>query len=158
MLKMLLLAGTMTLAGPALAQTAPQTPPASTPDTAIATSPETTVPAPQAGDPSQAATATPQTADATGTTTAPAAADATQVASAVDTQFGTYDKNGDGKLSRAEFADWMVALKTASDPSTNAQSAATKKWVGAAFAQADKDRNKVLDKAEVTGFLQQGQS
>jgi hypothetical protein len=52
----------------------------------------------------------------------------------------------------------MVALKTASDPATKAESAATQKWVGAAFAQADTDKNRSLDKGEVTGFLSQGRS
>jgi hypothetical protein len=162
MLKMILLAGTMTIAAPVLAQTATQAAPTAqaapaTTQTAPTTAPATDPAAATAPQAAQPDTGTPaQTADATAT--AQPAADATQVASAVDTQFGTYDKNSDGKLSRAEFSEWMVALKTASDPSTKAESAATKKWVGAAFAQADTDKNKVLDKTEVTGFLQQGQS
>jgi len=82
----------------------------------------------------------------------------TQVASIVDQEFGSYDKDGDGKLSQAEFGAWMVALKTKSDPATRADSPETKKWVGAAFAQADTDRNSGLTKTELTGFLSQGQS
>ena len=50
----------------------------------------------------------------------------------MDTRFSDTDK--DGKLSKAEFAQWMVALKSQSDPSTKADAPATKKWVGTAFA------------------------
>ncbi|GGB17662.1 hypothetical protein GCM10011380_03990 [Sphingomonas metalli] len=154
MLKMMLLAGSMTIAAPVMAQTtapAPATPPAT--DATAQSAPTTAPAAPATADSAQPA------APASTTDTASAQpAGETQVASAVDSQFGTYDKNGDGKLSRAEFSEWMVALKTASDPATKAESAETKKWLTAAFAQADKDKNKALDKAEVTGFLQQGQS
>ncbi len=151
MLKTIILAGTMTIAAPVLAQTTPQAAPVAQAAPQTSVDPATTVP-PAAGDPAVPVEAAPaQTAEA-------APADGTQVAQAVDTQFGTYDKNADGKLSRAEFSEWMVALKTASDPSTKAASAETKKWVGAAFAQADTDKNKSLDKTEVTGFLAQAQS
>ena len=51
---------------------------------------------------------------------------------------------------------WMVALKTKTDPATKPDAPETKKWVSAAFAQADADKNKSLTKAEVTGFLTQG--
>jgi len=91
-------------------------------------------------------------------TAATAGAGGTQVAQVVGQEFGAYDKDGDGKLSQAEFAGWMVALKTASDPATKADSPATRKWVGAAFAQADKDKSRSLTQAELTGFLSQGQS
>ncbi len=151
MLKTIILAGTMTIAAPVLAQTAPQVAPVAQAASQTAVDPATTVPQ-AAADPAAPVEAAPaQTAEA-------APADGAQVAQAVDTQFGTYDKNADGKLSRAEFSAWMVALKTASDPSTKAASTETKKWVGAAFAQADTDKNSSLDKTEVTGFLAQGQS
>ncbi len=135
----ILLAGAMMIAAPALAQVTPN-----------------------AAEPVQAApVATPApatTAPATTEAAATVATDGAQVAQAVETQFGSYDANGDGKLSRPEFAAWMVALKTASDPATQAESAATQKWVGAAFAQADTDKSRSLDKREVTGFLSQGRS
>jgi hypothetical protein len=82
----------------------------------------------------------------------------TPLAEIVDQEFAAYDKDGDGRLSQPEFATWMVALKTAADPATRADSPATAKWVGAAFAQADKDRSRSLTQAELTGFLSQGQS
>ena len=93
---------------------------------------------------------------------APAAAEATaaskadQVASVVDSEFATYDKDANGQLSTTEFGAWMVALKTASDPATKADSKATKTWVGQAFASADKDKSKSVTKEELTGFLGQG--
>lgn len=136
---LILLTGAMMIAAPALAQVAPN-----------------------AAEPVQAApAATPApatTAPVAAESTATVATDGAQVAQAVETQFGSYDANGDGKLSRPEFAAWMVALKTASDPATKAESATTQKWVGAAFAQADTDKNRSLDKGEVTGFLSQGRS
>lgn len=135
-----ILAGAMIVATPVLAQT--------------------TTPAPQAGAVQAAPVATPADASpqAAVTPTATPAPAAEQVASAVDQQFATYDKNGDGKLSKAEFGDWMIALKTASDPATKAASPATKAWVTTAFAQADTDKNGTLSKSEVTGFLDKGKS
>lgn len=82
-----------------------------------------------------------------------ASAQPATVATVVGTEFPTYDKDGDGALSAAEFGAWMVALKTASDPSTKATAPATKTWVTAAFAQADKDKNKKVSKTELTTFL-----
>ena len=79
-----------------------------------------------------------------------------QVAQVVDTEFPTYDKNGDGKLSATEFGGWMVALKSKTDPSTKPDAPETRKWVSAAFAQADTDKSKSLTKTEVTSFLSQG--
>ncbi len=179
MIRTIFLASAMTIAAPVLAQTATlpaqttTTNPASPMTPAMTGTDQTTV---AQGTPTQTApaqsapvgTAQTQPAPATPAATAPTAtADATttaqpasgdQVAQAVDTQFATYDKNADGKLDKTEFSSWMVALKTASDPATKADSPATKKWVGAAFAQADTDKNSSLDKTEVTGFLAQGQS
>ncbi|WP_242137452.1 EF-hand domain-containing protein [Sphingomonas sp. TREG-RG-20F-R18-01] len=77
----------------------------------------------------------------------------TQVADVVGTEFPTYDKDHDGALSAREFGAWMVALKTASDPSTKATAPATKSWIAQAFAQADTDKNKKVSKGELTTFL-----
>lgn len=92
--------------------------------------------------------------------TAPArpAATGAEVASIVDGEFPAYDGDHDGRLSQAEFAAWMVALKTVSDPSTRADAPAVRQWVGAAFAQADADGSRSLTRAELTGFLTQGAS
>ncbi|WP_294201145.1 EF-hand domain-containing protein [uncultured Sphingomonas sp.] len=147
MMKYAFLGAAMMVSAPVLAQVTPapaQTTPAA-PQAAPATS----------ADPAQ--TAQP----ATSTEAAPAGgqvqATGSQIAQVVDTQFPTYDKDGDGKLNKAEFAQWMVALKSQTDPSTKAEAPATKKWVGSAFAQADADKDKTVSKTELTGFLSQGQ-
>ncbi|MEH3158016.1 MAG: EF-hand domain-containing protein [Sphingomonas taxi] len=163
MLKYALLAGVMTIAAPALAQvqtnTAPtqttpaQTVPGQTPAGSPVTDPQ---PAPAAPMDSAATQATP--AEPTQSAAAQPASGADQVASVVETEFPTYDANKDGKLEKAEFASWMVKLKQASDPKASATDAATKSWVNAAFAQADKDKSKSVSKPELVGFLSQGQS
>lgn len=155
MLKTILMAGSMLAATPLLAQMA-QTTPVPPVDTAPVpqTAPTTPAPAPTDAAPAAPAAATPTPA-APATASAPVnPADA--VAQAVDTQFATYDRNGDGRLNRAEFEAWMVALKTQSDPSTSAAAPATKKWLAGAFATADKDRNAIVTRAELTGYLSRG--
>ncbi|MGE7207147.1 EF-hand domain-containing protein [Sphingomonas sp. NPDC019816] len=150
MMKYAFLAGAMMVSAPVLAQTttAPaQTTPAA-PQSAPATMAEPAQAAAPAADPAAPAQAAPEgQVQATGS----------QIAQVVDTQFPTYDKDGDGQLSKAEFTQWMVALKSQSDPSTKADAPATKKWVGTAFAQADTDKSKKVSKDELTGFLSQGQ-
>ena len=152
MLNYALLAGAMMIAAPAIAQTTTQTAPNPAPSgtmTPVApAAPATTT---------DAMPATPQAAPQTAAA-APAEQPATgsQVAQVVDTEFPTYDKDGDGKLSQVEFSAWMVALKTKSDPATKADSPATKKWNTAAFAQADTDKSKSVSKDELTGFLSKG--
>ena len=142
MLKYAMLVGAALVAVPVLAQTTTTSPQASAPggaatgQAAPSGTPADSVPM-QSGAREQPATGS-------------------QVAQVVDTEFPTYDKNGDGKLSAAEFSGWMVALKSKTDPTTKPDAPETKKWVSAAFAQADADKNKSLTKAEVTSFLTQG--
>lgn len=148
MMKYAFLVGAMMASAPVFAQdttASGQTSPA----------PAQTAPA-TAADPTQAAQ--PAT-DPAATTPAQGQVQATgdQIAQVVDTQFPTYDKDGDGKLNRAEFGQWMVALKSQTDPSTKADAPATRKWIGTAFAQADTDKDKTVSKTELTGFLSQGQ-
>lgn len=110
--------------------------------------------------PAQTAQATPAQADPTAapaqTASAQPATKADQIAQVVSTEFPTYDKDSSGTLNESEFSTWMVALKTASDPTTKAESASTKTWVDQAFATADTDKNKSLSKTELTGFLTKG--
>jgi hypothetical protein len=153
MLKHALLIGVMTLSAPALAQTQANTVPTQA-------TPGQTVPnagsvdtQPQSTAPVDATTATDTAQTAA---TPPASAD--QVATVVQTEFPTYDANKDGKLERPEFASWMVKLKQASDPKASAESTSTRKWVSAAFAQADTDKSQSVSQPELIGFLSKGQS
>jgi hypothetical protein len=153
MLKYAFLAGVMTLSAPALAQT--QTNTAATQATPGQTVPDSgSVEAqPQSTAPADVTTSTDTAQTAA---TQPAGGD--QVATVVQTEFPTYDANKDGKLEKAEFASWMVKLKQASDPKASAESASTKKWVNAAFAQADTDKSRSVSQPELIGFLSKGQS
>ncbi|WP_375285609.1 EF-hand domain-containing protein [Sphingomonas sp.] len=172
MLKHALLAGAMIVAAPAFAQTAQPAP--GTPATGSAM-PAETGQVPMDGTTSQPgqtaqvpqgqtspATATPQGAPADAAQSAqttgsqPQAASSSQVASVIDTEFKTYDKDANGSLSKAEFAEWMNALKAKQPGGAGAM--ADPKWNDAAFAQADTDKSAVLSKAELTAFLSGGAS
>ncbi len=142
MLKYAMLAGAVLIAAPVLAQT-------------TTTSPQNSVPSDAAAG-QAAPSGTPADSVPMQSAARKQPATGSQVAQVVDTEFPTYDKNGDGKLSAAEFSGWMVALKSKTDPTTKPDAPETKKWVSAAFAQADADKNKSLTKAEVTSFLTQG--
>jgi hypothetical protein len=85
-------------------------------------------------------------------TPAPAPAPAV-VAEAVETEFPRNDKDMNGRLSRAEFAAWMVRLKAQSDPSTRPDAPATQAWVASAWRLADRDRSAGVTRAELTGFF-----
>jgi hypothetical protein len=163
MLKYALLGAAMAMTAPALAQTATGAQTATPAPAQVTSTTGNTAAVPQtSAAPTAPISATPDaTAAAPADTAAQTAADPAaqpaagpdQVASVVDSQFGTYDKDADGKLSAAEFGTWMVALKSQTDPATDADSPATKKWNQAAFAQADTDKSKSVTKAELTGFL-----
>lgn len=79
----------------------------------------------------------------------PAAGD--QVATIVNAEFATYDRDGDGALDKVEFAEWMDALK-AKAPNAVSQPG-DPAWNAAAFAQADEDRSATVSRAELTRFL-----
>lgn len=81
----------------------------------------------------------------------------TQVADAVDRQFGTYDKDADGALSKAEFAAWMTALKAQANV-RDADPARATAWNDAAFRRADGDGSAGVTRVELTGFLVRGAS
>ena len=141
MMKTILLAGTMVIAAPALAQT-------QVPVTPTAAAPAQTAPAP---------TTTPTTPVETTPPAASAAPTQTQVAQVVDQQFGTYDKDANGALSKAEFSAWMTALKAQAN-AKEADPAKETAWNDAAFRQADGDKSATVTKVELTGFLVKGAS
>jgi hypothetical protein len=176
MLKHVLLASAIMISTPVLAQNQPQTA-TPQPDTNAApaqpqtapmpqTAPAPTTPAPTTAAPTTppapaTADAQPQTApapvapapDAQAANAAPAGQGA-QVADVIGGEFGTYDKNKNGTLSKNEFGAWMTALRTKADPSLK-DDAANKSWVAQAFTQADTDKSKSVSKDELTNFLSQ---
>lgn len=177
MFKTATLVSALAITAPALAQDAPvqSTPQTTSPAQSTTTDPasvpsDTTAPTQAAGAPipgapvtdtAQAAPATtPETAPAQTADAAPTAGTpvtgASQIAQVVNTEFPTYDKNADSNLDKTEFSAWMVALKSASDPSTKATDPATKTWVNGAFASADTDKSKNVSKDELTKYLTQG--
>ena len=167
MLKYAFLAGAMIASAPAMAQQPPAPPQTSLfaeqpAPAAQATQTDPAQPAPQTTAPAQPApaptTATDPAQAAPAQTAQAAPTKAQQIAQVVDSEFATYDKDKDGVLSPAEFDAWMVALKTAADPSTKADAPATKTWLTQAFAQADTDKNKKVSKAELNTFLVAGNS
>ncbi|MEH3041421.1 MAG: EF-hand domain-containing protein [Sphingomonas paucimobilis] len=156
-MKRILLASAVLMSTPAFAQ---DTVPAQTTAPAVQEAPA--APATTAADPSiaatQAAPATqPDPATQTAQTTAEAGqpASGTQIAQIVEAEFPKYDKAGKGELTEKQFGDWMVALRSASEPGVTADKPEVKSWIKQAFAQADKDKSKAVSKAELTSFLTQ---
>jgi hypothetical protein len=109
-----------------------------------------------------AATATPGGDASTATTaqadpaagTAPASANA-QVAAIVEAGFPKYDADKDGKLSDAEFKQWISDLKTAEIAAQGkpADAVAVTQYSSAALSAADKNKDSIVTKAELTSFL-----
>jgi hypothetical protein len=196
MLKYILLATTMTIAAPAMAQETttstqpqttqpappdtptpvqdpsaqpapaePMTPPAPTEAQTTAQTPPVpaTPAAPAEGQPVETAQpvtpATPATAAEQPVATAqpaPSEQPATspvQVSEVVTKEFPVYDKDSSGALDATEFGAWMAALRKASEPTFQAESAEATTWIGQAFAQADADKNKSVNQGELTTFL-----
>lgn len=180
MLKSILLAGAVMISAPVLAQETPAqetTPPAqeqATPPAAEepAAPAETPAPAeqpaetaqqPQEATPAEQPAQTaqepaPATEQPAQTAQQPAQsgqqpANATQIAQVVDQGFPTYDKDADGSLKAEEFNSWMVALRSASEPAFNGQSAADKDWLTRALAAADADKSGGVNKEELKTFL-----
>jgi hypothetical protein len=166
MLKAILLATSVLVAAPAFAQDKPASDTAQTAPQAAA--PDQTTPAP--ADPATTAQTTPQSTPAPATETAqptpsqpadqasaqPAAQPAAtqdQVAQAVNRDFGNYDKDSNGTLSQAEFGSWISTLRKAAEPTFQPGSPDANTWIGQAFAATDVDKNKTVDKAELTTFL-----
>ena len=125
-------ASMMALASPAFAQmsgSAPSTPPAET------SMPQSSAPAPDSAAPAAAAPAP--------------AADPKAI---IESEFPTYDKDGNGSLARAEFDTWLMALKEKSGDTTMKPADKTS-WLTTAFTTADKDKNKGVSLGELTEYL-----
>jgi hypothetical protein len=155
------------------AQTAPApeqaTPPVTTDDqapgapaqatTAQATT-ATTAPAQPATQPAQgvaqdttAAPAEQPAAVASAEPVAQPAATQEQVARAVGRDFGSYDKDADGKLNATEFASWMGSLRKAAEPTFQPGTPEATTWASQAFTSADTDKSASVNKQELTVFL-----
>ena len=151
-MKVTLLASAVMMSSAVLAQTAPAAPQTS-PAPAAKAMDDTAMPS---AGPMTATEAAPMVAQQSAPAATPEQAAPTQIAQIVDSEFPGYDKNSDGKLDKAEFSAWMVALKSKSDPSAKADEPTTVAWVGQAFTQADADKSAGIDKPELTTFLSQG--
>jgi len=90
--------------------------------------------------------------DAEATAEAQATNDPAQVAAFVAQEFPNRDADGDGELSQAEFAEWIVPMFTAQFEATLEQ-AEIDVWAESAFIQADIDSSSGLSPTELTGFL-----
>ena len=66
----------------------------------------------------------------------------------IEADFTIYDRDGDGRLSRPEFATWMATLRP--DPGAGSASGS---WVATAFADADADHDDRVDRRELAAFL-----
>jgi Ca2+-binding EF-hand superfamily protein len=128
--------------------------------TAYAQTPEA---APTA-DPSAGAPATEQSAQpgaaidpGAGAPTAQAAPSANhaQVVAVVDAGFPKYDADKDGKLSEAEFKQWIADLKAQEMASSGkpADPATVSQYANAAFAAADRNKTGSVTKQDMITFL-----
>ncbi len=177
MLKSMLLATSVLFAAPAFAQEAPaqdnsqpqqsapaqdqQVSPATTDaapptESAQTAAPETSAPAPAQGVAQTNPATAPASQPAATAQQEPAkqpAATQEQVAQAVGRDFGSYDKDADGKLSQTEFASWMGSLRKASEPSFQPGTPEATGWLNQAFTAADTDKNAAVNKQELTVFL-----
>lgn len=181
MMKPMLLATSMLFAVPAFAQETPAqdkpaqtapaheqaTPPVTSDDKApgapveAVTAQTTPAPAEPAKPPEGVAQETAPTAQPAGVAAAePASTPASQpaatqeqVAQAVGRDFGSYDKNADGKLDATEFASWMGNLRKAAEPSFQPGSAEATTWANQAFTSADTDKSASVNRQELTVFL-----
>lgn len=151
MLKTIILASSMIVATPLLAQSAPQTKSTTTTKTTttMQKAPVTgSAPAPAAADVVAADAAT-----AASTATPKVATSQDQVAEAVGREWPTYDKDANDQLSQAEFTSWIVALRKAAEPGFAPASPEAQAWQTQAFAVADADKSASVSKAELTTFL-----
>jgi hypothetical protein len=153
MVKSALLASALALVTPAFAQDAPP---------ATAPAPQSTPTAVDQAGPAATQSSAARDAAIPASIVAPEAEAAAKPAAAgtpagdiINREFAGYDKDGDGVLNEAEFDAWMVALKKASDPTTDASAPDTKSYLAKAFAQADADKSKTVSKPELTAFLSQ---
>jgi len=122
---------------------------AAAPADTMTPAPETAAPAPEAAGPADAAPAP---------AAQPAPAANPQVVAFVDQEFPQADTDGDGKLSEAEFKAWITKLKLAELQAQNKPvvQAEVDTYATNAFAMADKDTDKLVDKNDLVTFFNGG--
>jgi len=105
--------------------------------------------------PAQPAAAQPATDATTTAQAAPSGNTNAQVVAVVEAGFPKYDTNKDGKLSEAEFKQWISDLKTQEMAAQGkpADPAAVSQYAASALAVADKDKDGVITKQDLTTFL-----
>jgi hypothetical protein len=101
---------------------------------------------PPAPDAQAAPAQTPAPAD-------PAAATPSDPASILKNEFPAYDKDGNGELSKTEFSAWLTALKAAAPQKTAMTPDQESKWLDKSFSDADSDKTKSVNLAELTTYL-----
>jgi Ca2+-binding EF-hand superfamily protein len=84
---------------------------------------------------------------------APAAATPSDPASILKNEFPVYDKDGNGELSKIEFSSWLTALKAAAPQKTAMTPDQESKWLDKSFVDADADKTKSVNLAELTTYL-----
>ncbi len=158
MIKPIILASAVLMSAPAFAQDAAPAQTTVAPAQTAPGAPATTAPE-EASDVIGTTPAAPATQPDPATQTAQTTAEAgqpatgTQIAQIVEAEFPKYDKDGKGQLTERQFGEWMVALRSASEPEVTADKPEVKAWVKQAFASADADKSKAVSKAELTQFL-----
>lgn len=153
MLKEAIAVSAMLAAAPVAAQSDDQAPVQSepTPSTATPGAPKAAPPI-QSGRTSEPTSSNPEVTSADAAATAEdgaAQTPAPQVAQIVAREFPAYDANRNGTLEPEEFGAWMAALKARSEPGDTP----SKVWSKAAFAKADADKSKAVDRVELTSFF-----
>lgn len=80
-----------------------------------------------------------------------------QVNQIVDAEFASYDGDGDGNLTKAEFAKWIIAMRDAAQTQgaelPTLDKASKDKWANAAFTSADTDKSRKISKVEMSSYL-----
>lgn len=162
-MKYLLGVTALALSTTALAQTTTTTSSATPPSTTAVPAAPATAPAQSTTESTTVTTTAPTTAaDAQASTSttqstmtaqaAPAPTPAADPKAVLAQQFPTYDKDGNGTLSQAEFAAWLGEMKTAQN-TEKLTPAQISKWANDSFSKADKDKSKSVTVAELQGFL-----
>ncbi len=93
----------------------------------------------------------PMESDVPPSTPAPPAAPAPTVADKVAADWSKYDMGAKGHLNKMELSRWLGDLRTA-----NGEPAPDAKWLDAAFAQTDGNKDMKISKEELTASLSGG--